>query len=54
MEDEQQTPKWLKWLPFVALGLSVTILLFQVLVLHQWHVKLSNQMVHVTRKVSSM
>ena len=53
MEDEQ-SPRWLKWLPFVALGLSVTILLFQVMVLHQWHVKLSNQMTHVTRKVSSM
>lgn len=53
MEDDQ-TPRWLKWLPFVALSLSVTILLFQVLVLHQWHVKLSNQMAYVTRKVSSM
>ena len=51
MEDD---PKWRKWLPFVALGLSVTILLFQVLVLHQWHVKLSNQMAYVTRKVSQL
>lgn len=54
MEGDERSPAWLKWLPFVALGLSVTILLFQVLVLHQWHVKLSNQMAHVTRKVSSM
>lgn len=52
--DEDEKPQWLTWLPVFALLLSVTILLFQVLVLHGWHMKLSNQMKYVTRKVSTL
>lgn len=44
---------WLSLLPVFALGLSVTILVFQIFVLHAWHVKLSNQMKYVTRKLVS-
>lgn len=51
MEKEE---RWRTWLPFLALGLSLTILLFQVIVLHGWHMKLSNQMKYVTRKVSAL
>jgi hypothetical protein len=51
--EEDQRPQWLTWLPIFALILSVTILVFQVGVLHMWHVKLSNQMKYVTRKISA-
>lgn len=51
---ESEEPRWRTWLPYMALTLSLTILLFQIFVLHGWHVKLSNQMAHLTRKVSSI
>lgn len=50
--EEDRRPRWLTWLPIFALILSVTILVFQVMVLHAWHIKLSNQMKYVTRKIS--
>jgi len=37
-------PSWMKWVPLAAIVLSLTILLFQIIVLHGWHTKLSNQM----------
>lgn len=49
--DEE--PTWRAWLPYMALSLSLTILFFQIFVLHGWHIRLSNQMAHLTRKVSA-
>jgi hypothetical protein len=45
-------PGWFKWLPVVAVVLGLTILIFQIIVLHGWHMKLSNQMKHVKGKLS--
>jgi|APGre2960657444_1045066.scaffolds.fasta_scaffold17634_2 hypothetical protein len=54
MDDEKipDPPQWMKWLPIAAIILSLTILLFQIIVLHGWHMKLSNQMKHVKGKLS--
>ena len=52
MDDEKipDPPGWFKWLPIAAIILSLTILLFQIIVLHGWHMKLSNQMRHIKGK----
>ena len=52
-EKISDPPRWMKWLPIAAITLSLTILLFQVFVLHSWHIKLSNQMKHIKGKISS-
>lgn len=49
---DEKEPWWRVWLPYMALTLSLTILFFQVFVLHRWHVRLSNQMARVTAKVT--
>jgi hypothetical protein len=46
-----QEEKWRERLPYIALGLSITTLLFQIFVLHGWHMKLSNQMKIILSKV---
>ena len=43
--------KWRERIPYIALGLSLTTLLFQIFVLHAWHTKLSNQMKIILSKV---
>lgn len=55
IDDEKipEPPLWMKWVPLVAIALSLTILIFQIVVLHGWHMKLSNQMRHVKGKLSS-
>lgn len=55
IDDEKvpDPPLWMVWVPLAAIILSLTILIFQVLVLHGWHIKLSNQMKHLKGKVSS-
>ena len=45
-------PSWMKWVPLVAIILSLTILIFQVRVLHGWHIKLSNQMKYLKGRAS--
>jgi hypothetical protein len=52
--DEEPKRRWLKNLPYIGLALSITILVFQVVVLHGWHMKLSSQMTYVTRKLSQL
>ena len=54
IDDEKipEPPLWFKWIPLVAIVLSLTILLFQILVLHGWHIKLSNQMKYVKGRVA--
>jgi len=51
IDDEKipEPPKWFMWIPVLALCLSVTILLFQVIVLHGWHMKISKSL---ARKLS--
>jgi ABC-type multidrug transport system permease subunit len=54
MEEERgipDPPSWFKWLPIVSITLSVIMLMFQIFVLHGWHMKLSNQMRHVKGKI---
>jgi hypothetical protein len=43
--------KWRERIPYIALGLSLTTLLFQIFVLHAWHMKLSDQMKIILSKV---
>jgi hypothetical protein len=43
--------KWRERIPYIALGLSLTTLLFQIFVLHAWHTKLSGQMKIILSKV---
>ena len=53
MEEDRRLPDppaWFKWLPIVSIILSVIMLLFQIFVLHGWHMKLSNQMRHIKGK----
>ena len=53
IDDEKipEPPKWMKWIPLLAIVLSLTILLFQMIVLHGWHMKLSNQMRYIKGRV---
>jgi hypothetical protein len=43
--------KWRERIPYIALGLSLTTLMFQIFVLHAWHTKLSDQMKIILSKV---
>jgi hypothetical protein len=55
MESEDRIPEppsWFRWIPLAAIVLSLTILLFQIFILHGWHMKLSNQMRHVKGRVA--
>ena len=49
--DKEDIPWWLEWIPLVAIVLSLTILFFQIFVLHGWHIKLSNQMRYVKGRI---
>lgn len=44
-----EPPAWFVWIPVAALTLSITILLFQVFVLHGWHMRISHSL---ARKLS--
>lgn len=43
MEQDSETPKCMKWLPLIALIISLFALSFQVTVLYPWHEELSKQ-----------
>jgi len=43
MRDTEETPTWMKYLPMIALVISICALTFQVTVLYPWHEELSRQ-----------
>ena len=40
---------WTRWIPFIALVLSICALTFQVTVLYPWHEELSREFAKVAR-----
>ncbi len=50
-KDIDETPKWFRWIPLIALVIAVCALTFQVTVLYPWHEELSKQFGSLARKV---
>ena len=59
MDPESQEPllqtprehKWLKWVPLVAVCITVYSALFSTFVLYPWHQELSREFAELSRKV---
>ena len=49
MVDDSDSPKWMKYLPIIALVISICALTFQVTVLYPWHEELSREFVKLAR-----
>jgi hypothetical protein len=49
--DAEEPPKWMKYLPIIALVISICALTFQVTVLYPWHEELSRQFARVAKAV---
>ena len=49
--DDEKNPKWLKWVPIIALIVSLIALTFQTTVLYPWHLELSREFKKLARSI---
>jgi hypothetical protein len=47
-----KTPTWLKWMPLMALIVSLSSFLFAVTVLYPWHIELSKEFTALSKKIA--
>lgn len=52
-KDEKPAPKWLRWMPLVALIVSCCSFLFAVTVLYPWHIELSKEFTALSKKITT-
>jgi len=53
MPPQEQCPKWLKWMPLLALFVSCGSFAFAIFVLYPWHIELSKEFTALTKKITS-
>jgi hypothetical protein len=53
MQSQEQSPKWLKWMPLLALIVSFGSFAFAIFVLYPWHIELSNEFTALSKKITS-
>ena len=51
VDERPREPKWLKWIPLVAVCITTYSAVFATFVLYPWHQKLSSEFEELLRKV---
>lgn len=53
MEDDRKPPQqWLKWMPLLALLVSLGTFIFALTVLYPWHLELSKEFTALSKKIT--
>ncbi len=50
MQPREQSPKWLRWMPLLALIVSFCSFAFAIFVLYPWHIELSKEFTALQKK----
>lgn len=53
MQAQEQSPKWLRWMPLLALIVSLCSFAFAIFVLYPWHIELSKEFTALSKKITS-
>ena len=53
MQSQEQSPKWLRWMPLLALLVSFCSFAFALFVLYPWHIELSKEFTALSKKITS-